>query len=77
MVQKMLDKNGLRYEDVVYLASTGEGDLVKRKRGHFYGMTTMRAALIFLPGSANSSRSRRLYVRCIRINEGAKVKITK
>ena len=30
---------GLRYDEVDYIASTGEGEMVKRKRGHFYSMT--------------------------------------
>ena len=34
VIQTMLTKHNLKYEDIVYLASTGEGDLVKRKRGH-------------------------------------------
>lgn len=74
MVQLMLDKNNLRYEDIAYLASTGEGDLVKRKRGHFYGMTThARGAHFFYPEARTVVDLGALYVRCIRINEGARV----
>ena len=48
MIHNMLDNNRLKYEEIAYLASTGEGDLVKRKRGHFYGMTThARGAYFF------------------------------
>ena len=39
-VQKLLANQGLAYEDILYVASTGVGDLVPRKRGHFYSMTT-------------------------------------
>jgi activator of 2-hydroxyglutaryl-CoA dehydratase len=50
MIQVMLRKFNLKYEDLAYLASTGEGDLVKRKRGHFYGMTThAKGANYFFP----------------------------
>lgn len=74
MVQLMLDKHNLRYEDIAYLASTGEGDLVKRKRGHFYGMTThARGAHFFFPEARTVVDLGALYVRCIRINEGARV----
>jgi benzoyl-CoA reductase subunit D len=74
MVQVMLDKNGLKYEDIAYLASTGEGDLVKRKRGHFYGMTThARGAHYFFPEARTVVDLGALYVRCIRINDGARV----
>ncbi len=74
MVQLMLDKHNLRYEDIAYLASTGEGDLVKRKRGHFYGMTThARGAHFFFPEARTVVDLGALYVRCIRINDGARV----
>jgi len=74
MVQVMLDKNGLKYEDIAYLASTGEGDLVRRKRGHFYGMTThARGAHFFFPEARTVVDLGALYVRCIRVAEGARV----
>ena len=50
MIQNMLRKFHLKYEDLAYLASTGEGDLVKKKPGHFYGMTThAKGAHYFFP----------------------------
>jgi benzoyl-CoA reductase subunit D len=74
MVQLMLQKNNLKYDDIAYLASTGEGDFVKRKRGHFYGMTThARGANFFYPDARTVVDLGALYVRCIRINEGARV----
>lgn len=74
MVQMMLERNGLKYEAVAYLASTGEGDLVKRKRGHFYGMTThARGANFLFPNARTVVDLGALYVRCIKINEGARV----
>src|ERR1035441_8801853 len=74
MVQLMLDKNDLRYEDVAYLASTGEGDLVKRKRGHFYGMTThARGANFFYPEAKTVLDLGAFYVRAIKISEDARV----
>ena len=37
----LLERNNLNYEkDIVYLASTGEGEMVEKKTGHFYSMTT-------------------------------------
>jgi benzoyl-CoA reductase subunit D len=74
MVQLMLEKNSLRYEDVAYLASTGEGDLIKRKRGHFYGMTThARGAHFFYPDARTVVDLGALYVRCIRVDANARV----
>ncbi|MBI2267144.1 MAG: benzoyl-CoA reductase subunit D [Armatimonadetes bacterium] len=74
MTQAMLSGHGLRYEDIAYLASTGEGDLVKRKRGHFYGMTTHAKGAHFLfPDTRTVVDLGALYVRAIRINENARV----
>lgn len=68
MVQSMLERNGLKYEDIAYLASTGEGDMVKRKRGHFYGMTThARGGNFFFPEARTVVDLGALYVRAVRI----------
>jgi len=74
MVRLMLEKHGLAYDDIAYLASTGEGDLVRRKRGHFYGMTThARGAHYFFPEARTVVDLGALYVRAIRISEKARV----
>ncbi|MCC6599741.1 MAG: benzoyl-CoA reductase subunit D, partial [Crocinitomicaceae bacterium] len=74
MINTMLQKNNLKYEDIAYLASTGEGDLVKRKRGHFYGMTThAKGASFFFPDAKTVVDMGALYVRAVKISEGARV----
>ncbi len=74
MVQAMLDKHGLKYEDIAYLASTGEGDLVKRKRGHFYGMTThAKGANYFFSDARTVVDLGALYVRAVKISAEARV----
>ena len=74
MLQVMLAKHSLNYDDVSYLASTGEGDQVKRKRGHFYGMTThARGANFLFPDARTVVDLGALYVRAIRINSEARV----
>lgn len=74
MVQSMLKKNAITYNDIDYLATTGEGDLVKRKRGHFYGMTThARGANFFFPDARTVVDLGALFVRAIRINDQARV----
>lgn len=74
MLQAMLNKHSLDYDDIAYLASTGEGDQVKRKRGHFYGMTThARGANFFFPDARTVVDLGALYVRAIRINSAARV----
>lgn len=74
MIQVMLKKFNLNYEDIVYLASTGEGDLVKRKRGHFYGMTThAKGANFFFPDARTVVDMGALFVRAIKISPDARV----
>lgn len=74
MITGMLAKQNLKYEDVAYLASTGEGDMVKRKRGHFYGMTThAKGANFFYPEAKTVVDMGALFVRAIKITEDARV----
>lgn len=74
MIQAMLTKHNLKYENIAYLASTGEGDLVKRKRGHFYGMTThAKGANFFFPDAKTVVDMGALYVRAVKISEDARV----
>jgi benzoyl-CoA reductase subunit D len=74
MIQVMLRKFNLQYEDIAYLASTGEGDLVKRKRGHFYGMTThAKGANYFFPEAKTVVDMGALFVRAIKISPDARV----
>jgi benzoyl-CoA reductase subunit D len=74
MIQLMLQKHELQYEDIAYLATTGEGDLVKRKRGHFYGMTThAKGANYFFPDARSVVDLGALYVRAIKISQDARV----
>jgi benzoyl-CoA reductase subunit D len=45
-----LEESGVKREEIAYLASTGDGELVENRRGHFYGMTThARGALFLVP----------------------------
>ena len=45
---------GVNRSEIAYAATTGEGELVEFRRGHFYGMTTHSRGAIyfFLRGSA-------------------------
>ena len=45
-----LEEAGIAPGDLAYIASTGEGELVDFRRGHFYGMTThARGAKFLMP----------------------------
>lgn len=44
----LLTPHGLGHEDIAYLATTGEGDMIDFRRGHFYSMTAHSRGAIFL-----------------------------
>ncbi|HED37766.1 MAG TPA: benzoyl-CoA reductase subunit D [Ignavibacteria bacterium] len=74
LINDILEKNNLKYEDLAYLASTGEGEMLLRKKGHFYSMTTHAKGGAFLyPGSLTVVDMGSLYVRAITINELGRV----
>ena len=74
-VRMILERNNLSYEkDIAYLASTGEGEMVERKTGHFYSMTThARGGIFFAPDANTVVDMGGLYVRAIRIDYRGKV----
>jgi benzoyl-CoA reductase subunit D len=74
-IDSILERNNLNYDDdVAYLASTGEGEMVKKKRGHFYSMTThARGGKFFVPEAKTVVDMGGLYVRAINIDHRGKV----
>lgn len=74
-VKSTLENHNLKYEDLIYVASTGEGELVERKRGHFYSMTAhARGAYHFHPDARTVVDLGALFSRVISIEKGARVK---
>ncbi len=74
LLNLLLERNKLNYEDVVYLASTGEGEMVKRKTGHFYSMTTHAKGGVFLSSGVKTVVDMgALFVRAIKVDERGKV----
>jgi benzoyl-CoA reductase subunit D len=64
----------LRLDDVCYVASTGEGELVDFRRGHFYGMTThARGAIFLIPEVRAVIDVGALHARAMRIDERSRV----
>jgi benzoyl-CoA reductase subunit D len=60
--------------DIEYIASTGAGDLVDFKTGHFYGMTThARGAKFLYPNTATVIDIGALHQRAIAVDESARV----
>ncbi len=71
----LLDRHGLDYGDLVYVASTGEGELVKRKRGHFYSMTThSRGAYHYHPRVRTVVDLGSLFCRVMSLESNSRVK---
>jgi benzoyl-CoA reductase subunit D len=72
--QLALAHAGLAPGRVAYVASTGEGELVEFRRGHFYGMTAhARGALFLLPRARAVLDVGALHARAILVDERAKV----
>jgi benzoyl-CoA reductase subunit D len=74
-VAMLLERNHLDFKnDIAYTASTGEGEMVKRKTGHFYSMTThARGGIFFAPKAKAVVDMGGLYVRAIKIDNRGKV----
>ena len=69
-----LELAGLPAQDVAYVGSTGEGELVEFRRGHFYGMTThARGALFLVPAARAVLDVGALHARAILVDSHAKV----
>ncbi|MAE07685.1 MAG: benzoyl-CoA reductase subunit D [Bacteroidetes bacterium] len=73
-IDYLLEKNKLRYDDIAYIASTGEGEMVTKKTGHFYSMTTHARGATFLFPQANYVVDMgALYVKAIKIDNIGRV----
>jgi len=74
-VDMLLERNNLNYDnDIAYLASTGEGEMVEKKTGHFYSMTShSRGGKFFDDNAKTVVDMGGLYVRAIKIDERGKV----
>ncbi len=72
--QRALEKAGVGPESIDYVASTGAGNLVDFRRGHFYGMTThARGALFLDPDARTVLDMGALHARAIRMDARSRV----
>jgi len=70
----LLQTAGMKPDDVEYVASTGEGELVDFRSGHFYGMTThARGAAFLMPGVRAVMDIGALHARAMCIDERSRV----
>lgn len=74
LINYLLEKNNLTATDVSYVASTGEGEMVHKKTGHFYSMTThARGGKFFQTEAKTVVDLGALFVRAIKVDEKGKV----
>ena len=72
--QSALDRAGVTRGDVGYVATTGEGESVPFRTGHFYGMTThARGGLFLEPAARGVVDIGALHARAVRMSEHARV----
>jgi benzoyl-CoA reductase subunit D len=71
---KALAQVGLRADEVDYVATTGEGEHIPFRTGHFYGMTTHARGAILLESQTRAVLDvGALHARAVLIDERAKV----
>ncbi len=74
MIAALLADHDLQLNNIAYLASTGEGEMVENKTGHFYSMTThSRGGKYFAPEAKTVVDMGGLYVRAIKVNKQGRV----
>ncbi|HKI99590.1 MAG TPA: benzoyl-CoA reductase subunit D [bacterium] len=72
--QAALQAAGLAAEEVDYVATTGEGEALEFRRGHFYTMTThARGAIYLVPKAQAAVDVGALHARAIHMDAHAKV----
>jgi benzoyl-CoA reductase subunit D len=65
-----LEKSGMRKDQVDYVASTGEGELVEFRTGHFYSMTThARGGRFLMPEATLVLDAGALHARAMLVDE--------
>ena len=69
-----LQETGLRRDELDYVATTGEGEMVEFRTGHFYGMTTHARGGVFLDPEARAIIDiGALHARAVLMDDRAKV----
>jgi benzoyl-CoA reductase subunit D len=70
----VLEEAGVDRNDLAYVATTGEGEIVPFRTGHFYGMTTHARGGLFLDPEARAVIDiGALHTRAVQMDERAKV----
>ncbi len=70
----VLDQANLKQDELAYIASTGEGEMVAFRTGHFFGMTThARGAIYLIPEARSVIDLGALHTRAMVIDSRSKV----
>ena len=74
LFDECLTEAGLQRDELTYIATTGEGELVDFRTGHFYSMTTHSRGGLFIDPEARAVIDiGALHARAVAIDERAKV----
>ena len=74
LFERLLGEASRARDDFDYVATTGEGELISFRTGHFYGMTTHARGALFLDPEATAAIDiGALHTRAILMDERAKV----
>jgi benzoyl-CoA reductase subunit D len=74
LFDQLIADAGLSRDDLTYVATTGEGELIPFRTGHFYGMTTHARGGLFLEPAARAVVDiGALHTRAVKMDEHAKV----
>ncbi len=74
LFERLLGEASRARDDLDYVATTGEGELISFRTGHFYGMTTHARGALFLDPEATAAIDiGALHTRAIFMDERAKV----
>lgn len=72
--QNLLRGADVKAEEIAYIATTGEGEIVHFRTGHFYGMTTHARGGLFLNASARAALDvGALHARAVLMDERGRV----
>jgi len=73
-LDEALEKAGVRRDEIDYIATTGEGEIIEFRTGHFYGMTTHARGGLFLDPEIRAIVDiGALHARAVLIDDRAKV----
>jgi len=74
LLETIVSDNRLNFDDIGYIASTGEGEMLKQKMGHFFSLTTHAMGGAFLnPGAKTIIDLGAFYIKAINIDYRGKV----